>query len=228
MSAHAFFVTASGTDIGKTYVTTGLIRALQARGVPVSALKPLITDFTARTAPGSDTALILKALGEDVTDQAIARLSPWRYEAALAPDMAAAHEGKTVPYDEVVAFCAAARDAAQQKSVLIVEGAGGVLVPVDDHHTMRDFMRDLAAQPILVVGSYLGTISHTLTAVEALVNAGMPPLAVVVSESEDAGIALADTCAAIARFLGPVPLLPLPRNSDAAFADLADLTLAAL
>ncbi len=225
MTGKTLFITSSGTEIGKTYVTVGLIGALRARGIGVRALKPLITEFTPQTAPGSDTALILKALGEPVNDATLAACSPWRYAAALAPDMAAAREGKTVPYDDVVAFCAAQR-AANPNDVLIVEGAGGVLVPVDDTHTMRDLMVAVSATPIVVVGSYLGTISHTLTAVEALERSGLPPMAVVVSESPDAGIPLDETCAAIRRFLGPVPLVPLPRNTTAAFADLADLVLA--
>ncbi|WP_425063971.1 dethiobiotin synthase [Pyruvatibacter mobilis] len=223
MTALSLFVTASGTEIGKTYVSTGLIRALRARGREVTALKPLITDFTDETAPTSDTALMLEALGREVTGEAMAELSPWRYVAALAPDMAAAREGKAVPYDEVIAFCARHRDAAEDGTVLIVEGAGGVLVPVDDTHTMRDFMKDLAATPILVVGSYLGTISHTLTALEALQSRGLDPLAIMVSETPDAGIPLQDTCDAIRRFTGDVPVIAVPRDDQDALARLADL-----
>jgi dethiobiotin synthetase len=223
MTAHPFFVTASGTDIGKTYVSTGLISALRKKGRAVDALKPLITDFTPKTAPGSDTALMLKALGRDVTEEAMAELSPWRYEAALAPDMAAAREGKSVPYDEVVALCARRRDDSPDGTVLIVEGAGGVLVPVDHTHTMCDFMGDLAATPILVVGSYLGTISHTLTALEALQSRDLHPIAIMVSETPEAGIPLEDTCDAIRRFTGKVPVIPVPRGDQVAFDQLADL-----
>jgi len=226
MTAPIVFVTSSGTEIGKTYVTVGLIQALRAQGRPVTALKPLITDYTAATAAASDTALILEALGRPLTEDNVAEISPWRYRAALAPDMAAAREGARVPYGDVVAFCRAQQRAAPADGVVIVEGAGGVLVPIDATHTMRDLMRDLAATPILVVGSYLGTISHTLTAAEALSSAGLPPAAVVVSESADVPIPLAETCAVIERFLGAppwgaLPLVALPRGSRAAFTDLA-------
>lgn len=223
MSGPTFFVTASGTDIGKTYVTTGLIRALRAADRAVDALKPLITDFTDVTQAGSDTTLILEALGDEPTPPAIARVSPWRYTAALAPDMAAAREGLVVPYTDVISYCRDARAKLSEDTVLIVEGAGGVLVPVDDTHTMRDFMVDLAATPILVVGSYLGTISHTLTALEALESHKLTPAAIVVSESEDAGIPLDETCHAIQRFIGNVPLVSVPRGDSAAFAQLAAL-----
>lgn len=226
MSKRTFFVTSSGTEIGKTYVTTGLIRSLREADQPVDALKPLITDFTDDTRSGSDTVLILDALGQDAADQNIERVSPWRYRAALAPDMAAALEGLTVPYDDVTAYCNKVRAELGGETTLIVEGAGGVLVPVDDSHTMRDFMIDLAATPILVVGSYLGTISHTLTALEALNHKGLAPVAIVVSETEDAGIPLDDTCHAIQRFTGDVPLIAVPRGDQTAFAALARLVAA--
>lgn len=208
------FVTSSGTEIGKTYVTVRLVEALRARGTPVQALKPLITDWTDEGAAASDTGLILEALGKSVTPDAVNRISPWRYRAALAPDMAAAREGAAVPYDEVLAFCRTAQAQTPAGGVLIVEGAGGVLVPVDGAHTMRDFMAALGARPLLVVGSYLGTISHTLTAAEALEARGLPPVAIAVSESPGTDIPLADTCAAIARFAGPV--VPVPRGAGAA------------
>jgi len=140
--------------------------------------------------------------------------------------MAAAREGLTVPYSEVIAYCNEARVALDDDTILIVEGAGGVLVPVDDTHTMRDFMTDLRATPILVVGSYLGTISHTLTALEALEHRNLSPVAIVISETEDAGIPLEETCTAIRRFTGDVPLIAVPRGDQAAFVELARLVAA--
>ena len=217
------FITSSGTGIGKTYVTVRLIEALRGRGHSVAALKPLITDWTDAGAVASDTGLILAALGEAVTPDAIDRISPWRYRAALAPDMAAAREGKAVPFDAVISWCRTQQGALAPGAVLLVEGAGGVLVPVDGAHTMRDMMRALDAVPILVVGSYLGTISHTLTALEALTAKGLSPLAIAVSESADADIPLADTCAVIARFAGDVPVVAVPRGGGTADAGLATL-----
>lgn len=224
---HSLFVTASGTDIGKTYVTTGLIRALREKDVVVEALKPLITDWQDATAADSDTGLILSALGHAVTPQSIERISPWRYKAALAPDMAAAREGVEVPYGDVISYCTRFAADLPDDAVFIVEGAGGVLVPVDDTHTMCDLMTDLSATPVLVVGSYLGTISHTLTALESLQARKLHPCAIVVSESADAGIPLEETCTALRRFTGSVPLIGVPRGSDTGFAQLADIVASA-
>ena len=90
----AYFVSATGTDIGKTFVARGLIRALRARGRNVAALKPVVSGFEPSEAAGSDSGLLLAALGRPVTLDAISEISPWRFAAPLAPDMAAAREGR--------------------------------------------------------------------------------------------------------------------------------------
>jgi dethiobiotin synthetase len=75
----AIFVTATGTDIGKTYVTAGLIRALRAQGRPASALKPVVSGFDLGTAETSDSGVLLQAMSHSVTPQSIARIPRiWR------------------------------------------------------------------------------------------------------------------------------------------------------
>src|SRR5437588_345204 len=88
----ACFVTATGTDIGKTFVARGLIRALRRQDRAVAALKPVLSGFEPAEAAGSDSGLLLSALGRPVTPEEIARISPWRFAAPLAPDMAAVAE----------------------------------------------------------------------------------------------------------------------------------------
>ena len=92
----ALFITATGTDIGKTFVTTGLIRALRQHGRKVTALKPIATGFDEKNFATSDAALLLEACGHDVDLDAIVAISPWRFAAPLSPDMAAAQEGKII------------------------------------------------------------------------------------------------------------------------------------
>ncbi len=88
----SYYVTATGTEVGKTYVTCGLIAALRRRGKNIAALKPVISGFDPADAYTSDTGLILQALGKPVNEHSVAEVSPWRYRAALSPDMAAARE----------------------------------------------------------------------------------------------------------------------------------------
>ncbi|MBV1886616.1 MAG: dethiobiotin synthase, partial [Parvibaculaceae bacterium] len=99
------FVTASGTEIGKTFVATTLVRQLRAQGLKVRALKPVVSDVTAQNFAESDTALMIAALGETPDAKTIDAVSPWRFEPALSPDMAAKREGRSIDFEELIRFC---------------------------------------------------------------------------------------------------------------------------
>jgi dethiobiotin synthetase len=205
----AVFVTSTGTDIGKTFVTRGLIGQLRSRGRSVDAIKPVLSGYDPHEAPGSDPGLLLAALGRAVTAENIARLSPWRFTAPLSPHTAARREGRTVAFADIVAFC---RDAAAGSSeILLVEGAGGVMTPINDGHTMLDLITALAAPTVLVTGSYLGTISHTLTALDALARRKLQIAAAVISETEGSPVPLDETTAALAQFAPSTTVVALPR-----------------
>jgi len=210
----AFFVTATGTDIGKTYVTAGLIRRLRAQGKAVSALKPVVSGFGDPCA--SDTGLLLAALGEPAADDAVARLSPWRFAAPLSPDMAAAREGRAVDFDVLLRFCR--RGIAECDGTLFIEGVGGIMVPLDGTHTVLDWAAALGLPLILVTGSYLGTLSHSLTALR--VAAGLRIAAIVVNETPGSTVAMDDTVATLRRFAPGIPVVALARGADD-FAALA-------
>ena len=217
----AFFVTASGTEVGKTVVACLLCRQLSAAGTRVRAVKPVITGFADDAPGGTDTALLLDAQGLDATPGAIAEASPWRFRAALSPDMAARREGRSIDFQGLVDFCRGLRDEAG--GVLLIEGLGGVLVPLTEKETVADWIAALGVPALLVTGSYLGTLSHTLTAAEALKARGIPLAAVIVSESADSPVPLAETVETLERFVTPV--LALPRLNDTeAWRDAPDLT----
>ena len=216
----AIFVTATGTDIGKTFVTSGLIRYLRGQGKAVAALKPVVSGFTMEAAAASDPGQLLGALGEPVTEATIARLSPWRFTAPLSPDMAAAREGKGLPYGDILAFCR--RAMADAGGTLLIEGVGGVMVPLDARHTVLDWMADLSLPTILLAGSYLGTISHTLTALAAMAGRGLVPAVLAINHTGDSPVPLAETAETIARFAPTLPIVTIPRDArDADFAALA-------
>src|SRR5690606_23561734 len=99
----AFFITATGTDIGKTFVTAGLIRYMLAQGLPVDARKPVMSGFDPAAVADSDAGILLRALGRPIDEAELNRLSPWRYRAPLAPDIAAAREGRHLDVDEMIA-----------------------------------------------------------------------------------------------------------------------------
>jgi dethiobiotin synthetase len=222
----AYFVTSTGTDIGKTFVTAGLIRHLRGAGATVDALKPVVSGYDSSTVETSDPAVLLKALGKPVSAAEVDRVAPWRFRAPLSPDLAAAREKRSVDFEALIAF---SRRAVEGSSgTLFIEGVGGIMLPLDDRRTVLDWMAALRIPLLLVVGGYLGTISHTLTAIDVLTQHRLRMAAIVVVESERNPMELADTVASIERFSDGVPVVGLPRLpagivDHPAFARIASL-----
>jgi dethiobiotin synthetase len=140
--------------------------------------------------------------------------------------MAAAREGRAIDFAAVTEFCRAAIAAC--RSHLFIEGIGGIMVPLDASHTVLDLITQLRLPLLLVAGTYVGTISHTLTALQVLARRNLDIAAIVVSESQDSAAGLDDTVATIARFSDSIDVVGIPRLTDAAsthpaFARIAQL-----
>jgi dethiobiotin synthetase len=206
----ALFVTATGTDIGKSFVACGIIAELRRRGRRVAALKPLVSGYDDARAAESDPGRLIAALGRDLNPAELGRISPWRFRAPLAPDMAAKSEGKNIDFAALVEFC---RDAIDRQDDLLIEGVGGVMSPISEKQTVLDWMVELEIPVLLVSGSYLGAQSHALTALAALRGRRLALRAVVVNESPDGGLSPAETAHSLARFVRGTELLALPRLS---------------
>jgi dethiobiotin synthetase len=202
----AIFITGTGTGVGKTFVAASLIRHLRQLGRTVDAIKPVVSGFDPDGVARSDPAILLEALGFPAALPNIERISPWRFRAAMSPDAAAQQEDRRIDVDEVVAFCQSAIE--QRREILLIEGAGGIMVPLDKQRTILDVMMALRLPLVLVTGSYLGTISHTLTALDALFRRDLSVLAIIVSETPGSTVPLKETVAAIGRFAEPVIGLP--------------------
>jgi len=214
------FVAGAHTDVGKTHVACCLLRAARARGLAVDALKPLVSGFDPDDWTDSDPGRLLAALDRPLTPAALEAISPWRYRAPLAPPMAARLEGASIDLAKVIDYC---RDGmrASGADLMLVEGVGGVMSPLSETETGLDLMTELRIPNIVVSGSYLGAISHALTAVETLRTRGMTPLAVVLSQSaETDGQTYFDTHMSLVRLL-PMPVIVAPRTQDHAWADAA-------
>jgi dethiobiotin synthetase len=220
----AIFVTATGTDVGKTFVTAGLIKLLRSQGAAVDALKPVLSGYDPSVAETSDPAVLLKALGLPVSAEEVARISPFRFRAPLSPDMAAAQENRALDFKALVSFTQAAIDSA--RGHLFIEGVGGIMVPIDARRTVLDWITAVRTPLLVVVGSYLGTISHTLTALHVLAQRKLDIAAIVVSESERSPVPLEDTVSSIQHFANGIPVIGLPRlpgglTDHPAFAQIA-------
>jgi dethiobiotin synthetase len=111
------------------------------------------------------------------------------------------------------------------KGTLLIEGIGGVMVPLDDEHTVLDWMAALNIPVILVAGSYLGSLSHTLTSLDALRRRDIIIKALVVNETPAPTVSITETVATLKRFAASTPMVALPRSSatNTTFAELAAL-----
>jgi dethiobiotin synthetase len=175
------------------------------------------------SATNSDPGQLLQALGEPISAEALARLSPWRFAAPLSPDMAAAREGREIDFAALVKLCG--DEIAAHHGTLFIEGVGGIMVPLDARHTVLDWMAALNVPLILVAGSYLGTLSHTLTALGMIAQAKLKLAALVINDSGDAAVPLEDTLASLRRFAPRVPVATIARvqAGSAAREDFARL-----
>jgi dethiobiotin synthetase len=207
------FISGAHTDVGKTWAACALLRAARQKGLTAEAVKPVVSGFNPDDWADSDPGRLLAALGRDLTPEALDAISPLRFQAALSPPMAARLERRDLRLAELVAICR--RGVESAADFVLVEGVGGVMSPIAEDATGLDLMRDLALPTVLVGGSYLGGISHTLTAIETLRARGLSIEAVVISQSGDPEAPDFDqTLESVAAFAGDLPILNAPRGDE--------------
>ena len=209
------FVTGAHTDVGKTYVACAMLRAARAKGLSVAALKPAVSGIDEADWAQSDPGRLLAAMGRPLTLAELDAIAPLRFTAPLSPPMAARREGVDLRISTLTDFCRAGL-AASTADLMLVEGAGGVMSPMAEDGTGLDLMAALGLPSVVVGGSYLGAISHTLTAIETLRARGLPIAAVVVSQSgEPDAPDFAQTVDSVAAFAGEVKIIAAARDDGA-------------
>lgn len=217
----AFFMTGTHTEIGKTFLSCALLRHWREAGLKVGAYKAVISGFDPARPAESDAGLLLRAMGQPVDAAGLDRMAPWRYRAALAPDAAAEKEGKVIDYRDVVSTSRAFLHG--HYDVALIEGLAGVMAPLTGDRTMLDWIVDARLPAILVTGSYLGTLSHSLTALQVLVDRGVTVRLIVMNESPGSTVPLAENAIGLARRWPAAPVRALPRDpSPQAIAAIAD------
>jgi dethiobiotin synthetase len=219
----AHFITATGTDLGKTWLAAGLAQALCARGEAVRAVKPVMSGHDDTRPAEGDAAVLLRSLGVEPAAAAVAAISPWCFAAPLSPDRAAALEGRRIDFDALVAWCRG--EIETNEGTLLIEGIGGVMVPLDARHTVRDLVAALGIPTLLLAGTYLGSLSHTLTALAALREVGVVPQAVVLVESAGSAVSVEDSAASLAPHLGGIALIIVGRDDAPGLGRLAEFLL---
>jgi len=202
-----FFITGTDTGVGKTVVTAGLLRGLRARGIDAIPMKPVQTGAlsTPDGLRAPDLEFCLSAAGICPSPDERALMAPYLYEPACSPHLAGRLCGR---YADIGWVRECARRLGRAHECLLVEGAGGVMAPLDDERTMLALMRALGLPVLLVARATLGTINHTLLSLGALRETGLRVLGVVVNHVVEAArdFIIEDNLKAIAQF-GGLPVL---------------------
>lgn len=169
------FITGTDTGVGKTFVAAGLIRVMKERGINVCPMKPVETGC--RVIKGQlvpdDAVKLIKASG---VDEQIDTINPYRMKKPLAPLIAAELEG--VRIEKRIIFNAY-RKLAKKYDTIIMEGAGGIMVPLYKRYFFLDLVNDLNLPLIIISRPGLGTINHSLLTIEAARKKGIKVLGVV-------------------------------------------------
>lgn len=220
--ARGLFVAGTDTGVGKTCVAAALLRALAAAGVRAVGMKPVAAGIEAGCAVAADVAALAAADGLAVP---LADRNPYAFAPAIAPHLAARDAGTAI---DVAVIAAAYARLARAADVVVVEGAGGVLVPLGPHADMLDVPLELDVPVLLVVGIRLGCLNHALLSARALRDRGARSAGWVANRIDPRMARADDNVADLAQRFGAPPVADFPWGGDAsaARAALAALGLA--
>jgi len=152
----AIFITGTDTGVGKTLVAAALARHFSLQGMNVGVMKPIETGVKAPAGLGPD-AVLLRWAAESADDENL--ISPYRFPQPLAPCQAATLAKDPIDVDKIVAAYQALR---HDKDIVIIEGAGGLMVPIRGGYIMADLAKQLGLSVLVVTHPRLGTLNHTL------------------------------------------------------------------
>lgn len=174
-----FFVTGTDTGVGKTVVSAALVAAARARGIDAVPMKPVQTGCTlnGRMHVATDLEFALSMSGLRPAPAERERMAPYCFQPACSPHLAARLARRPIRIDHI---CTAARRLERDHDALVVEGAGGILVPINAKRTQLDVMVRLDLPVILVSPPGLGALNHTLLSLERLHDAGLTVAAIMI------------------------------------------------
>ena len=209
---HGIFITATDTGVGKTLVASALVAHLRQRGVDIGVMKPVETGVSRSSKAQSDGARLRRAAG---SHDPIAEVCPYVFRLPMAPLSAAGAERKTI---RVATILGAFRTLCQKHYLLVVEGVGGVHVPITETVDGLDLMQRMGLPAIVVGQSGLGGVNHALLTLAALRQRKIPVVALVLNQLRPARTKTARaqerSTVTLLRRLAKVPLVgPLPYST---------------
>lgn len=162
----SYFITGTDTGVGKTLISCALLRAFAAQGKRVVGMKPVAAGLDEHGRHEDVLALRAASSFQATSGQ----INPYSFHPAAAPHLAARHVGVRVDFSRILTSY---EELAGQADLVIVEGAGGFRVPLNDTQDIRDLARKLRLPVILVVGMRLGCINHALLTADSIVASGL-------------------------------------------------------
>jgi len=206
------FITSTGTNIGKTHLTKLIIKRCKELNLYIDAIKPIISGYENKNIYSTDTGIILKSLNKKNKD--INKISPWRFNAPLSPDIAAKLINQEIDLNDVKEFCIKRIKTLPNKNgIFIIEGVGGTMTPINKKYTIINLIKIIKIPIILVTGSYLGSISHTLNCLYNLSKYKINVKSIVISESKESNVGVDITKNSLINHINSIPIYKLKRNS---------------
>jgi dethiobiotin synthetase len=201
------FVTGTDTGVGKSIVAAAICAAAVARGMSIAAYKPVVTglDEPAGEWP-RDHQLLASAANAGQTPEEV---SPYRFGPAVSPHLAAELAGETIDPERLVG---AAQAQAERADALVVEGVGGLLVPLAREYLVRDLAGELSLPVVIAARCGLGTINHSLLTIEAARAVALRIQAVVLTPWPDEPSDMERSNRETIERFGEVPVIGLPRT----------------
>ena len=211
-AASGIFVTGTDTGVGKTFVAVALLRALAARGVRAAGMKPVAAGQSPGTTCNADVEALAQADGLTLP---LRDRNPYAFLPPIAPHLAAVESGSRIDLEVIAAAWNRLRARAD---VIVVEGAGGVMVPLDERHDILDIAVRLELPVLLVVGLRLGCINHALLSAQAVRARGLRLAGWVGNAIDPAMLRMDANIDSIAARIGMPPAAILPVHPSAAAA----------
>ena len=204
------FITGTGTDVGKTVVTRAIIRTFVNNGLKVLPLKPVESGVPVKNGIQSPADVLALRSAARLDEIPISAFNSYLFADPVSPHLAAANENCTIKKEVILQLVKSSEKSAD---LIIIEGAGGLLVPLSEHLVYADLVKDIECELIIVAPDILGTINSTLLTIEAAESRGITVAGVVLNRGPRHELGNRD---AIERY-GQVPVLgyfPIISNDD--------------
>ena len=211
MAKKVLFITGTDTDIGKTLIATGLLEAANSLGKKTAAIKPVAAGCKdTGEGPQNEDALMLQATAS--MELSYQQVNPVALDEPMAPHIAAKEQGKLLSADRLTGFCRGIT--LLPADLVVIEGAGGWRVPINNRESMAEIPKQLNAEVVLVVGLKLGCINHALLTAQAIRSDGLTIAGWVANTVDEDMLRLDENIDTLKQLINEPCLGVIPKLSD--------------